>query len=90
MIGFLTTTETLAKVESGFSAAFANRGVPQYLTLGARPYGDQWFIPFGDDALTQPLYGNHVMTNFPEFTELIGLLGGMDARVDVDFPDPEL
>lgn len=88
MIGFLTTAETLATVDAGLSAAFAARGVQQYLTLGARQvlsgeHEGKWFIPFSDAALDQPLYGGHHVHEFPEFEQLIALLGGLDARVDL-------
>lgn len=93
MIGFLTSSGTLAQIEAGFSAAFAARGVPQYLTLGAfeiqsGEHAGKWFIPFEDSALTQPLYANRHITDFPEFGQLIGLLGGMDARVEITLPTP--
>lgn len=88
MIGFLTTSETLSTIEAGFVAAFDTRDVPRYLTLGAfeiqsGEHTGKWFIPFDDSALTQPLYGNHVLTDFPEFDSLINLLGGLDARINL-------
>ena len=95
MIGFLTTSEIIAAVEAGFVAAFDARNVPQYLTLGAfeiqsGEHAGKWFIPFDDSALTQPLYGNRVLTDFAEFDQLISLLGGMSARVEISLPFPEL
>ena len=94
MIGFLTTAEVIAAIEAGFAAAFAARGVPQYLTLGAiqietGEHAGQWFIPFDDSALTQRLYGNRLLTDFPEFDQLISILGGMSARVEISLPSPE-
>ena len=95
MIGFITTSETLAIIEAGFVAAFDARNVPRYLTLGAfeiqsGEHAGKWFIPFDDSALTQPLYGNRLLTDFPEFDQLISILGGMSARVEISLPSPEL
>lgn len=88
MIGFVVNSETLGALEAGFAAAFTARGIPQYLTLGAVPinsgeHAGQSFIPFPDDALSQPLHGNHTLPDFPEFGQLIDLLGGMAARIDL-------
>lgn len=89
MIGFVVTNETLAVLEAGFAAAFTARGIPQYLTLGAVTItsgerAGKAFIPFPDDALNQPLHGNHTLPDFPEFESLIAMLGGLQARIDLD------
>lgn len=88
MIGFVLTSETLGALEAGFAAAFTARGIPQYLSLGAisilsGEHAGKSFIPFPDDALTQPLHQNHTLPDFPEFSQLIGMLGGLDARIDL-------
>lgn len=93
MIGFVVTPETLGALEAGFAAAFTARGIPQYLTLGAVPitageHAGKSFIPFPDDALTQPLHGNHTLPDFHEFGQLIDMLGGMSARVEITLPEP--
>jgi len=93
MIGFVVTTEVLATLETGLASAFVARGIPQYLTLGAvevvsGDYAGQWFIAFPDDALQQPLHGNHTLQDFPEFESLIAMLGGTESRVDLILQPP--
>ena len=88
MIGFVLNSETRAALEAGFAAAFTARDLPQYLTLGSVPitsgeHTGKAFIPFPDDALFQPLRGNHTLPDFPEFGQLTDMLGGMAARIDL-------
>jgi hypothetical protein len=53
----------------------------------------QHFIPFDDSALMTPLHGGTHVSDYPEFTSLLAMLGGLDARVDIDpllvTPPPE-
>lgn len=92
MIGFLIDSQTLATLEAGFAAAFQSRNVPQYLTLGAieitqGEHAGQWFIPFDNSALTQPLWGNRTLPDFHEFEAMIGMLGGLEARIEITLPE---
>lgn len=94
MIGFITDPETAATVLEGIREAQISRGYPYYWTTGSMPVysaddgisvGDV-FIPASDDILDTPLRQGLTPRDFPEFDELVGLLGGLDARVDID-PD---
>lgn len=91
MIGFIVTAETAAAVLAGIDAAMDARGLPRYWTTGSYPihsgpHAGMVFIP-GDDAILQtPLHGSPVLhpPDFPEFAQLVGLLGGLDARVEIN------
>ena len=91
MIGFVTDPETAATVLEGIREAQISRGHPYYWTTGSMPIysGDnagEVFIPASDDILDTPLRQGLTPRDFPEFDELLELLGGLDARVDID-PD---
>jgi len=91
MIGFITSTETAATVIDGIRQAQTSRGQLYYWTTGAMPIysGDnigKVFIPASDDLLETPLRKELTPRDFPEFDELISLLGGLEARVDIN-PD---
>jgi hypothetical protein len=91
MIGFVVTPETAAAVLAGVEQAMDARGLPHYWSPGSFPiytgaHAGQSFIPADDAMLATPLHGNPPLhpTDFPEFSQLVGLLGGLDARVDID------
>ena len=91
MIGFITSPETAAAVEHGIAQAFASRDLPQFWALRGMPvltgeHAGQMFIPASDDILACPLRGNPPQrpTDYPEFDQLIAMLGGLDARVEID------
>lgn len=91
MIGFVVSHETAAAVLAGVEQAMASRGLPNYWSPGSYPihtgtHVGQSFIPADDVMLSTPLHGNPPLhpTDFPEFSQIVGLLGGLDARVDID------
>jgi len=89
MIGFVTSTETAAAVLDGIREAQLGRGTAYYWTTGAMPiyggdYAGQTFIPADDALLDTPLHHDVTPRDFPEFDQLVALLGGLDARVDID------
>jgi hypothetical protein len=51
------------------------------------PNDGKHFLPFDDLALTTPLHAGTHVSDYPEFTSLLAMLGGLEARVDID---PEL
>ena len=90
MIGFIVSTETAAAVLAGVEQAMSSRGLPNYWSPGAYPiqtgeHAGKSFIPADDTILSTPLRGNPPLTpaDFPEFSSLIELLGGLDSRVDI-------
>ena len=97
MIGFITSTETAATVIDGIREAQLSRGSAYYWTTGAMPiysgdHAGQMFIPASDALLDTPLHHDVTPRDFPEFDQLVTLLGGLDARVDLpasDIIDPD-
>jgi hypothetical protein len=91
MIGFIATPETSAAVTQAIRDAQTSRNLPVFWLLVGMPiyFGDNvgmHFIPADDDILSTPLRGNPIQTpqDFPEFSALIAILGGLDARVSID------
>ena len=91
MIGYLTTPETAAAVTQAIADAQTSRGYPVVWLLVGMPvltgeHAGLHFIPASDDILSCPLRGNPIQTprDFPEFETLILLLGGLEARVEID------
>ena len=98
MIGFITSPETAAAVLAGIRQAQINNGRHHYWTTGAEPifigdHAGKMFIPAGEEVLSAPLRNGLTPRDFPEFDELIAILGGLDARVQIDpeiLNDPDL
>jgi hypothetical protein len=97
MIGFITTPETAAAVIDGIREAQLSRGTAYYWTTGSAPiysgdHAGQMFIPASDALLDTPLRRGLTPRDFPEFDQLVTLLGGLEARVDLpvsDIIDPD-
>ena len=91
MIGFITTPETADTVLDGIREAQESRGQHYYWTTGAEPIftgenSGKMFIPASDEILNTPLRDGMTPRDFPEFDQLVTLLGGLDSRVEID-PD---
>ena len=91
MIGYITSPEVAAAVEHGVKQAFTSRNLPEFWAGRGMPilsgeHAGKTFIPASDDILACPLRGNPVQrpTDFPEFTQLVEMLGGLDARQELD------
>ena len=91
MIGYVTTSETADAVLDAIASAFGTRNLPRFWSPGkyliySGKHAGKYFIPAGDGILDAPLRGNPVQTpqDFPEFSQLIALLGGLEARIDLD------
>ena len=97
MVGFITTPASATIVLDGIREAQLSRGTAYYWTTGAMPIhsGDdagQMFIPADDALLDTPLHHDVTPRGFPEFDQLVTLLGGLEARVDLpasDIVDPD-
>jgi hypothetical protein len=94
MIGHITNQATADAITAAIKNAQISRGVPVYwLLVGVPVYSGEHagkvFIPTDDEALNTPLRGNPVQTpqDFPEFQQLIDILGGLDARVNLPATD---
>jgi len=89
MIGFITTPETSAAITAAVELAQTSRRLAPYIGIRGMeilsgPNIGQHFLPFDDSALTTPLHGGTHVADYPEFSALITMLGGLDARVDID------
>ena len=90
MIGFVTTQEQAQAVNDAVAQAQTDRGLPVFWLPGLYPifsgeHAGETFIPCDDAVLNTPLLGSPVMTpkDFPEFSQIITTLGGLDARVEI-------
>ena len=89
MIGFITTPETSAAITAAIELAQTSRGLSPYVGIRGMeilsgPDAGQHFLPFDDLALTTPLHGGTHVSDYPEFTSLITMLGGLESRVDIE------
>ena len=92
MIGFVTTPETATEVLEAIRDAQLGRGHAHFWTTGSMPiytgdYAGKTLIPASDEILDTPLRKGQTPRDFPEFNLLIEMLGGLEARVDVDRQD---
>jgi len=98
MIGFVTTVKTAAEVLKAICDAQLSRGHAHFWTTGSKPiysgdYAGKTLIPADDDILDTPLRQGQTPRDFPEFTQLVESLGGLEARVNVyvqDLVNPNL
>jgi hypothetical protein len=89
MIGFITSPETADAILSGIEAAQTSRGLPHFWTVGSHPiftgeHAGKTFMPFDDTMMATNLRQGMTPADFPEFSELVSILGGLDARVELD------
>lgn len=91
MIGHITTPEIATPITAAIENAQTSRGLPVYWSLEgvpivSGPHVGKVFLCTDDASLNTPLRGNPPQTprDFPEFAQLLAVLGGLDARVDID------
>jgi hypothetical protein len=92
MIGFLATTEVKYEVANLLrDAQVKHIGRPinhlgeMWVHTGL--HAGQWFIPFPDEAITMIRWRDKSFADFPEFAEIVALLGGLESRVTIDPQD---
>jgi hypothetical protein len=90
MIGFLTTLETAQAINDAVAVAQTSRGLPVYwlpsmVEIVSGPRSGMWLVPADDQLLATPLRGTPPLTpvDFPEFPQLIAMLGGLESRVEL-------
>jgi len=89
MIGFITSKETAETIMSQVELAQTSRGVPYYWSPGmyeifSGEHTGSYFIPLTESMLDTVLRNDLKPSDFPEFSQLVSALGGLDARVDLD------
>ena len=94
MIGFVTTQEQATAANVAIAEAQTSRGLPVFWLAGSYPihsgeHAGNCFVPCDDQTLSTPLIGHPPQTpqDFPEFTEIIDSLGGLEARIHLDPKD---
>lgn len=92
MIGFVVSPETAAAINDAVAAAQTSRGLPVYWLPGKYPivtghHAGKSFIPFDDAMMTTNLRAGMTPMDFPETAQLLAMLGGLDARVELDPAD---
>lgn len=92
MIGFVTTPEISAAITAAIGEAQLSRGLGvtwllEGLEIRQGEHAGQHFIPADDGILACPVREDYTPVDFPEFAELVGLLGGLGARLDVGVGD---
>lgn len=89
MIGFITDRPTATSILAQIKQAQTSRGWPYYWSTGSYPiytgeHAGKVFIPADDAILTTPLRPGQTPQDFPECQQLIDVMGGLDARADLD------
>jgi hypothetical protein len=91
MLGHITTPEIAAAITAAIEAAQTSRGLPVYWSLVGMPiytgpHTGKVFLCTDDASLATPLRGNPPQTphDFPEFDQLLQILGGLESRIDID------
>jgi hypothetical protein len=89
MIGYIITAEQGYSIFNAINQAFANRGLQTSWNIANTPinsgeYIGYNFIPASDEILDTEIWKNLKVKDFPEFSNLIISLGGLDARIDID------
>jgi hypothetical protein len=91
MTGYIVTPEVSAAVTEAIRQAQVSRDMPVYWLIVGMPiltgdHAGKHFLPADDSILSAPLIGNPPLTprDYPEFEQLIAMLGGLDARVELD------
>ena len=91
MIGHITDLATATAITAAIENAQTSRGLSVYWSLVGvpiytGPHTGKVFLCTDDESLDTPLRGNPPQTprDFPEFAQLLAVLGGLDARVDID------
>jgi hypothetical protein len=94
MIGFVATQEQATDANAAIAEAQASRGLPVFWLAGSYPihsgeHAGSYFVPCDDQTLSTPLIGNPPQTpqEFPEFATIVGAMGGLESRVEIDPSD---
>ena len=88
MIGFIASPAIATAILIGIKSAQESRGLPHYWTVGSYPiftgeHAGKMFLPFDDEMMATNLRGGLTPVDFPEFGQLVGALGGLEARIDL-------
>lgn len=87
--GFAVTEAVKDIVLAGVESAQTSKGLEPYWSTGALPitsgpHAGLWFIPFTDQMIGTNLREGKGPLDFPEAGQLLALLGGLEARVEIN------
>ena len=92
MIGFITNQEAALEITNAISEAQTSRGHDvSWIIVGipiiSGEHSGKVFIPCDDDVLNCNIRDGLNVRNFPEFDQLVQILGGLDNRINVNEDD---
>jgi hypothetical protein len=94
MIGFATSLEQAQAINDAVALAQTSRGLPVFWLPGYSHiytgyHAGLTFVPCDDTIMSAPLMGNPPLTpaDFPEFSQIVDSLGGLESRVTIDPQD---
>lgn len=92
MIGFVVTHEIASAITKAIADAQTSRGLPVYWLLQGveilrGEHAGKSFVPFDDAMMATNLRRGMTPMDFPETAQLLAMLGGLDARVEIDPAD---
>lgn len=88
MTGFIVTSTIATAVIEGIATAQTSRGLSPYWTCGSYQiftgtHAGNRFLPFDEQMMATVLREGATPMDFPETQQLLTLLGGLDARVEL-------
>ena len=89
MKGFIVPPIIATAVLDGITTAQTSRGLSPYWTCGSYEiftgtYAGERFLPFDENMMATNLRQGATPMDFPETQQLLALVGGLDARVELD------
>ena len=89
MTGFIVPPAIATAVLDGIATAQTSRGLSPYWTCGSYEiftgtHAGERFLPFDENMMATVLREKATPMDFPETPQLLALLGGFDARVELD------
>ena len=89
MKGFIVSPIIATAVLDGIATAQTSRGLSPDWTCGSYEiftgtYAGERFLPFDENMMATNLRQGATPMDFPETQQLLALLGGLDARVELD------
>lgn len=89
MIGFIVGKNTAEAILEGVKQAQLSRDVPFYWSPGmyeifSGEHTGLYFIPFDDIMTNTVLRTGQRPINYPEFNQLMAILGGMENRIEIE------
>lgn len=90
--GYIVITEVKDAILNQVKQSQESKGLPHYWSPGALEvlageHLGKWFIPFTDEMIDTVLRDGMKPLDFPEGQQLVAMMGGLEARVELDEQD---